>query len=244
MIYHPHLHCLLPGGGIDSEGKWRASRENFLVPVRALSALFRGRFLALARKALPNEDFSIGGNVERWVVFSKRVERKNSERVLNYLSRYLHRIAITNSRILNIEENAITFRYKKSTKKGPSQWRTMRLKPMEFLRRFLQHVLPKGMAKVRYYGFLAPSNHEQLETIFEQLEDQKPALDIKSTPEPKTQQSLTGSIPFEGELPAQQDSKGEGTWAGGFPYRKRCPQCQRGYLIALDFSSSSLAGAG
>ena len=85
MIYHPHLHCLVPGGGIDSEGKWRASRENFLVPVRALSALFRGRFLALARKALPEEDFSLGGNVERWVVFSKSVEQKNSELRLELL---------------------------------------------------------------------------------------------------------------------------------------------------------------
>ena len=128
MIYHPHLHCLVAGGGIDAEGKWRASRTNFLVPVRALSSLFRGRFLALARKALPEEDFAVGGNVKQWVVFSKSVEQKNSERVLNYLARYLHRIAITNSRILNIENDEITFRYKKSMKKERSEWRTMQLK--------------------------------------------------------------------------------------------------------------------
>lgn len=257
MIYHPHLHCLVPGGGIDSEGKWRASKKNFLVPVRALSSLFRGRFLALARKALPEEDFSVGGNVKKWVVFSKSVEQKNSERVLNYLARYLHRIAITNSRILNIENDEITFRYKKSTKKGGVEWRTMRLKPMPFLGRFLQHVLPKGMAKVRYYGFLAPSNHDQLEAIGEQMEGKKTALVIEPVPEHQKQQSLMGGIPFEIESPAQQDSTKDipfeielpvqqdstkgGLPGGGRPSKKRCPQCKTGYLITLDFSSPSLA---
>ena len=131
---------------------------------------------------------------------------------------------------------------------------------MEFLRRFLQHVLPKGMAKVRYYGFLAPSNHEQLESIREQLEDKKPTLDIKPTPEQKTQQRLTGSIPFEIEISAPQDSTGKipfevelpaqqastegGALAGGLPSQKRCPQCEIGYLIPLDFSSPLLAGYG
>lgn len=156
MIYHPHLHCLIPGLGITSDGGFLLSRKKYLIPVKALSAKFRGRFLELARKAVPEEDFSIGGNVKKWVVFSKPVETKNVERVLHYLGRYLHRMAISNSSILKVENNKVTFRYKTSTDKhGKSKWGTMQLDAMEFLRRFLQHVLPKGMAKVRYYGFLA-----------------------------------------------------------------------------------------
>lgn len=159
MLYHPHLHCLVPGVGLTSTGQAVLSNPRFLVPVRALSAKFRGRFLSLARQALPNEDFSSAGAVQKWVVFSKPVASHQAHRVLNYLGRYLHRMAISNASVLRIETEQITFGYKKSTdSQGQGTWGVMQLPPLEFLRRFLQHVLPKGMAKVRYYGFLAPGN--------------------------------------------------------------------------------------
>ena len=166
MIYHPHLHCLIPGVGIAENGEVVMAKKEFLVPVRALSAKFRGLFLQMAREAVPGEDFSEGGDVKKWVVFSKPVETKNLERVLNYLGRYLHRTAISNSSILNIEDDAITFRYKKSTgADGKASWGVMKLKPMEFLRRFLQHVLPKGMAKIRYYGFRASGAKKSMDHV-------------------------------------------------------------------------------
>ncbi len=166
MIYHPHIHCLVPGIGIATNGEVQLTRKKFLVPVRALSAMFRGRFLALARKAVPDEDFSVGGDIKKWVVFSKPVKTQNTEKVLRYLGRYLHRIAISNSSILKLEPERITFRYKKSTDvQGRSSWGIMKLESMEFLRRFLQHVLPKGMAKVRYYGWMSASNKDHLEQV-------------------------------------------------------------------------------
>ncbi|MGK5094442.1 transposase [Deltaproteobacteria bacterium TL4] len=166
MIFHPHLHCLVPGVGMDEEGVVHQSRENFLVPVEALSAKFRGRFLALARKAVPDEDFSKGCDVEKWVAFSNPIETNNVGKVINYLGRYLHRIALSNSNIIKIEEEGITFRYKKSQEKGKKAiWGTMTLPPMEFLRRFFQHVLPKGMAKVRYYGFMASASSQLFKRV-------------------------------------------------------------------------------
>jgi len=166
MNYHPHLHCLVPGVGINAKGDVLLSREKFLVPVKALSAKFRGRFLELARKAVPEENFSVGGNVKKWVVFSKPVKNKNAQKVLQYLGRYLHRMAISNSSILKVENNSVLFRYKKTTdKNGRGKWAVMKLDPKEFLRRFLQHVLPKGLAKVRHYGFLAPAAKNKLDQV-------------------------------------------------------------------------------
>jgi len=139
MIYHPHLHCLVPGAGITENGEVHLSRKKFLVPVQALSAKFRGRFLALARKAVPDEDFSKAGKHKKWVVFSKAVKTDNVPKVLKYLGRYLHRIAISNGNIIKIDSNEITFRYKKTTgKDGTALWGIMALRPMEFLRRFLR----------------------------------------------------------------------------------------------------------
>ena len=152
---------LVPAGGLDQDGTWRPARKKFLVPVRALSRGFRGRFMALAKKALPETGFPKEVWDKEWVVFCKPTFNR-AKKVLHYLGRYVHRIAITNNRILSLDNGAVTFRYQNS---GTGEWRTMSLPVNEFLRRFLQHVLPQGFHKVRYYGLLSPRNRVTLKRL-------------------------------------------------------------------------------
>jgi len=159
--YHPHLHLLVPAGGLDKDGVWRPARKKFLVPVRALSPIFRAIFMKLAAKALPKENFPKEVWDKNWVVFS-RPTFKQTKKVLKYLARYVHRVAITSNSIIAMENDQVTFRYQNATTR---QWKTMPLPAMEFLRRFLQHVLPKGFHKVRYYGFLHPANRVTLKRL-------------------------------------------------------------------------------
>jgi hypothetical protein len=161
MVYHPHVHCLVPGGGISPTGQWVAARKKFLVPIRPLSEIFRARLIKLARSALPDVKFPESLWKTPWVVYAKP-SVQGAEKVLSYLARYVHRIAITNHRILSAANGKVTFRYQSSRDK---RWKTMTLEALEFMRRFLQHVLPHGFHKVRYYGLLAPSNREVLQRI-------------------------------------------------------------------------------
>ncbi len=161
LVYHPHVHCLVPAGGLSPDGHWRPARKNYLVPVRALSKLFRGLFLHHIAKALP--DASVPASVRRhhWVVYCKP-SICGADSVLRYLGRYVHRIAITNHRILSIDDGKVVFRYVNARDR---QGRTMTLPAHEFIRRFLQHVLPKGLHKVRYYGLWAPANRQLLHRL-------------------------------------------------------------------------------
>jgi len=159
--YHPHLHMLVPAGGLDKNGVWRSARKKFLVPVKALSPIFRAIFMKLARKALPEDAFPKEVWNQNWVVFSRPTFKK-TKKVLNYLSRYVYRVAITNNSIIALENDHVTFRYQNSTTR---EWKTMRLAAMEFMRRFLQHVLPKGFHKVRYFGLLHPTNKVTLKRL-------------------------------------------------------------------------------
>jgi hypothetical protein len=159
--YHPHLHLLVPGGALDKGGVWRPSRRKFLVPVKALSPVFRAIFMKRARKALPTTTFPREVWEKDWVVFSRPTFKK-TKKVLAYLSRYVYRVAITNNSIIALEKDHVTFRYQNSDTR---QWKTMRLTAMEFLRRFLQHALPKGFHKVRYFGFLHPTNKVTLKRL-------------------------------------------------------------------------------
>lgn len=161
LEFHPHVHMLVPGGGLDKDGVWRSARKKFLVPVQALSKMFRARFMKLARKALPEETFSKEVWNKEWVVFCKPTFNR-AKKVLRYLGRYVHRIAITNDRILATKDGTVTFRYQES-KSGT--WKTMPLRGEEFLRRYLQHVLPQGFHKVRYYGLLSPANRVALKRV-------------------------------------------------------------------------------
>ena len=159
--YHPHLHLLVPGGALDKDGVWRPARRKYLVPVKALSPIFRAIFMKRARKALPRETFPPEVWEKDWVVFSRPTFKK-TKKVLTYLSRYVYRVAIANNSIIALENEHVTFRYQKSDTR---QWKTMRLTAMEFMRRFLQHVLPKGFHKVRYFGFLHPTNKTTLKRL-------------------------------------------------------------------------------
>jgi hypothetical protein len=157
--YHPHVHLLLTGGGVTADGQhWEPARGEYLVPVSVLSrkiaALFRAALEALA----PAIFAEVSADVWRkeWVSFCKHYGHGN-DAVLTYLSRYVFRTAITNARILDMDQTHVTFRWKDRNANG---WRTERLPGVEFLRRFLQHVLPRGFHKVRYYGLWHPSKRD------------------------------------------------------------------------------------
>jgi hypothetical protein len=152
LVYHPHVHCLVPAGALTGDGIWRAARNKFLLPVRALSRLFRGKFLHGARQLLPRQKRPAYSEQE-WVVYCKPTLNR-TRKVLAYLGRYVHRVAITNRRILKLENGRVTFRWQES---ATGATRVMTLAAEEFLRRFLQHVLPKGTHKVRYYGLFSPA---------------------------------------------------------------------------------------
>lgn len=157
LVYHPHVHCLVPGGGLAPGGQtWAAARADFLVPVRALSVHFRARFLARLQAQLP--DVVVPPRVWRtpWIVYCKPAVQGRGA-VLRYLARYVHRVAITNARLVSVTPGQVTFRYRDRRDAGARAWRTMTLSADEFLRRFLQHVLPRGFHKVRYYGIWHPS---------------------------------------------------------------------------------------
>jgi hypothetical protein len=209
MIYHPHIHCLVPAGGLTlDDNLWLPARKNYLVPVRALSVLFRAKFMHMAQKALPNETFPESAWKTKWVVYCKPTAQ-GTDKVLTYLARYIHRIAITNNRIISIHENTITFRYKDSQNHC---WKTMTLPPLEFLRRFLQHVLPKGFHKVRYYGLLAPNNRYHFKQIRQTL------LTEHTQPQGgKTKKDGSHDI-----LAAQRPTS-----------NKLCPLCSTGYLVVI-----------
>ena len=149
--YHPHVHMLITGGGISSDGEqWEPARGEFLVPVGVLSRKIAAKFSDAVMKQEPELLASIPAGVWRreWVSFVKHYGHGN-DAVLNYLSRYVFKTAISNARILAVDETHVTFRFKD---RSTHTWQTMRLPGIEFLRRFLQHVLPRGFHKVRYYG--------------------------------------------------------------------------------------------
>ncbi|OFW19227.1 MAG: transposase [Acidobacteria bacterium RIFCSPLOWO2_02_FULL_59_13] len=161
LQYHPHIHYLVPGGAISStDRQWHASSAGFYLPVRALSKIFRAKFRdAMAAQgllaAIPAEAWDIDWNVNCQPV-------GDGQASLAYLARYVFKVAISERRIVSIDEHAVTFRYRKV---HSNRARTMRLPIAEFLRRFLQHVLPTGFMKVRYYGFLSPSCSVPIEEL-------------------------------------------------------------------------------
>jgi len=173
LTHHPHVHGIVPGGGIALDGKrWLACRPGFFLPVRVLSRLFRRRFLEeldhvhrTGRLQFFGEHTALAdaGTFARWlaplrqcewVVYAKR-PFAGPEAVLAYLSRYTHRVAISNSRLIALEERGVTFRWKDYRAQGRTRYKTMTLSAEEFMRRFLLHVLPAGFHRIRHYGLLA-----------------------------------------------------------------------------------------
>jgi hypothetical protein len=161
LEYHPHIHYIAAGGALSSKDRaWHPSRVDFYLPVRALSKIFRAKFrdemkAAALEGEIPPEVWEIEWNVNCQAVGASAAS-------LKYLAPYVFKVAIANSRILKVENRTVTFRYQKPKS---SRWRTMALDVLEFIRRFLQHVLPTGFMKVRYFGFINPNCKVGLDTI-------------------------------------------------------------------------------
>jgi hypothetical protein len=161
MRYHPHVHYIVPGGGLCPDNtQWLPSREDFLVPVEALSVIFRAKFRDALKKTHLFEKAPQAVWEKDWVVHCKPLP--DGTTALKYLAPYVYRIAITNNRIISVRNDQVTFRYKNSQ---TDQWESATVPAMEFIHRFLQHVLPRSFIKIRYYGFLAPTNRHKLEII-------------------------------------------------------------------------------
>ena len=181
LMHHPHLHVVIPGGGLSLDGtKWIACRrsrrgKDFFLPVRVLSQVFRGKFIAGLKHAFDDDRLEFHGQLQNlsergsfehlldqasrknWVVYAKR-PFGGPQQVLKYLARYTHRVAISNRRLLRLENGRVTFRYKDYA--DAHQQKTMTLDGSEFLRRFLLHVLPRGFVRIRHYGLLSNRNRK------------------------------------------------------------------------------------
>jgi Putative transposase/Transposase zinc-binding domain len=178
--YHPHVHLLITGGGITPDGEhWEPARGEFLVPVAVLSRKVAAQFAAALKAKAPQVYAKIPGTVwqREWVSFCKHYAQGN-DAVLSYLSRYVFRTAISNARILGMDQTHVSFRWKD---RNSGEWRTERLPGVEFLGRFLQHVLPRGFHKVRYSGLWHPSKREQSNRAWMLLMLANPAQPLKIT---------------------------------------------------------------
>jgi hypothetical protein len=204
LTYHPHVHCIVTGGGLSMDGKrWISTSKKYLFPFKVLSRLFRRKFLAALKQAhsagelvgISAPEFAIliaKLYAKEWVAYAKR-PFGSVERVFEYLGRYTHRVGISNQRLLGLDDKGVHF----LTKDGKS----MTLSPDEFIRRFLQHVLPPGFVKIRHYGLLAPANvNTKLQAALRLLSppDLPPIVEstVETPPEPMTWQerllALTG----------------------------------------------------
>ena len=163
LTYHPHIHMLVTGGGVDNNGHWISCKKKYLVPVKALSKRIRHKFKTRLKRTDKDLYRSVDPSTwsKNWVAHSLHY-RQGKSVVLNYLARYVFRIAITNNRIISMDQRYVTIRYK-DRKAG--RWITSRLEGSEFIRRYLQHVLPKGFHKVRYYGIWHKSNAHHVSTL-------------------------------------------------------------------------------
>jgi hypothetical protein len=167
LFLHPHLHCIVPGGGVDVMGNWKTVKISnngkvFLFPVENLSGVFRGKFIHELKKMHPQKKVFIRDLYKtKWVVYAKE-PFGGPEQVVEYLGRYTHKTAISNHRLLSIDETGVRFKYRDYR---DSEQKQMILSGIEFLRRFCQHMLPRGFVRIRHYGFLSAKNRPQLREL-------------------------------------------------------------------------------
>jgi hypothetical protein len=203
MTHHPHIHMIVPGGGLAKDGSgWVSCKPNFCLPVRVLSKLFRRLMLtklAAAHAAGKLQFFGAYAHLTaakafaaflapltktRWFVYTKR-PLAGPKAVLAYLSRYTHRVAISNRRLIALNERSVTFKVKDYRIKGPRRYTTMTLDVGEFIRRFLSHVLPKGFHRIRHYGLFASTNrNETIEALRKLFDLAPPAAEATSDTDP------------------------------------------------------------
>lgn len=226
LMHHPHIHCVVPAGGLSPDGsRWIACRPNFFLPVRVLSRLFRGKMLALLGRAFTEGKLKFFGELEdlgqparfqawlrklkkvEWVVYAKP-PFGGPEHVLQYLARYTHRVAISSSRLLALDQGRVTFRWRDS--RHGDQTKSMTLDAVEFLRRFLLHILPSGFVKIRHFGFLANRKRSAALGLCRQHLGASSSVDNLAT------------IPASEEKPADE---------------RRCPVCHAGTLRIVEWLS-------
>jgi ribosomal protein S27AE len=222
LLPHPHIHCLVPAGGIaNDQTHWISCRNpKYFLPVKALGAKCRGKFLALLRRAFRRGKLRLAGALEalqsrkafdrftyllknkEWVVYAKK-PFAGPQHVVTYLAHYTHRVAISNGRILNFENGRVTFRWRDSA--HGNKPKAMTLDAVEFMRRFLLHVLPRGFVKIRHFGYLA--NRERKQAL--QLCSTLLASEVATTPQARAK-----------ILPQPRQAR-------------QCPYCQKGTLVAV-----------
>jgi hypothetical protein len=215
LSYHPHLHFLVPGGALSQDGQaWLPSRVDFFVPVKAASAVFRAKFLdALADSGLADQARQAVGDKD-WVVHSQAVG--DGRQALRYLAPYVFRVAISNRRLVKVEPGPdglgrVTFSYRK---REDGRYRTMTVTAEEFIRRFLQHVLPSGLQKVRHFGFAHPrqkTDWQWLQMLVTATLNEVYELLVAAKPVPVTHRprcpDCGGPLTFLGFIPAQHRSR-------------------------------------
>ena len=189
LTLHPHVHCIVPGGGLTKQDRWRQAKSDgkYLFNVKAMGKTFRGRFIAALKEVLPREmtrELVTQLYKNPWVVYAKQ-HFTGPQSVIEYLGRYTHKIAISNHRIKNVEADQVTFSYKDY--KHGSVKKEMPLKAMEFIRRFSLHVMPKGFVRIRHYGICSSGAKIKSAIIIKaQLPTPKPSTTniSKAKPEP------------------------------------------------------------
>jgi hypothetical protein len=232
LLHHPHLHCVVPGGGLSTDGtRWVSCRPNFFLPVRVLSRLFRRLFLKYLEKAFDSGKLQFCGSLEpmsdartfrssiaplkqtEWVVYAKP-PFAGPQQVLDYVGRYTHRVAISNNRLLGMDQDRVTFRW--NDYRHNHRQKTMTLPAEEFIRRFLIHVLPDGFQRIRYYGFLSNRRRGEKLTLCRQL------LGMPA-PDPDT----TAAAHPAADYAALYEK------LTGFPLRQ-CPACRQGRMTEIE----------
>lgn len=219
LTRHVHLHCLVPGGALGADGRWHPARSHYLFPVRALSRRFRGTMVSALRQAGNDGQLhrvTREGEIDallaqlmepEWVVYSKACPGR-AEQVVDYLGRYSHRIAISDERIVAADEGQVSFRVKDYANEGVR--RTLTLATDEFIRRYLLHVLPKGLMRVRHYGFLANRCRRR------RLREIRAALDAGDAPDTRQGGGVSAGRTTERTRPPERS----------------CPVCREGHLHA------------
>jgi hypothetical protein len=232
LVHHPHLHCLIPAGGLSADQtRWVACRDSFFLSVRVLGRLFRGKYLALLEESFRAGHLRFHGRLEalgeenafrrllrearrkNWVVYAKP-PFGGPEQVLKYLARYTHRVALANSRLLQISDQEVVFTYKDYA--DGSRRKTLSLEPEEFIRRFLLHTLPKGFVRIRRYGLLANGQRETL------LARCRAVLGTGAQAE-----AASHLQPEPGDPPSNESP-------GHDPQSRLCPACGKGRLRVIE----------
>jgi Putative transposase/Transposase zinc-binding domain len=237
LTLHPHVHCVVPGGGLSPDGqRWLSCRPGFFLPVRPLSRLFRGKYLATLQQLYQQGRLVLAGTqaelaeprrfadwidelrASEWVVYAKP-PFGGPEQVLKYLARYTHRVAISNQRLVSVDDRTVSFHWKDYADDNSAK--VMTLDGVEFLRRFLQHVLPSGFVRIRHFGLLANRHRE------EKLSRCRSLLNASATVD------SSESLPVEGaEAAKAETSVGEIEEAAEAGVR--CPVCGKGRMVIIE----------